>query len=779
MSSAIEPANGYYAHSHKSQPSPGDKWQLLEKHLRGVADLSRRYAEAVMAGSSGFANVAWWAGMLHDIGKYRPEFQQMIRKLRSKGETTRHKQAGAAWAWDVKQSDIAVAIAGHHGGMPDAVDLKSLVNGPGGRDVANRIRPIVLRDFPELAASPPGLGDTRDALAFDLRVRLLFSCLVDADWSDTGAHDRWANGDPPLPEEQRLTQPHASALLGRVLDYIELRAMDSRKSHDQAQQKTPSITAERQIPAIRAEILEAALVAAAKSPGLFSMTVPTGGGKTLASLAFALEHARRHGLRRVIYVAPYLSILEQNAREIRRALCAERDSDDVDLVFEHHSLAEPPGGLDADEAESEALARQAQAWSAPFVVTTNVQFFESLFSNQPSQCRKLHNIARSVVILDECQTLPPGLIEPTCSMLNGLTGFAGASIVLCTATQPAWNKSSDLVNGLENVREIVSPELNMFERLRRVNVEWPTKSDAPLDWPDVAQIMNNEVAALCVVNTKKAAKVLFDAIRERTDASAFHLSTAMCPAHRLEVLDEVRRRLKANEPCHLVSTQLIEAGVDVDFPLVMRELAPLEAIVQAAGRCNREGLRNEPNGQPGGRVIVFRSVAGSLPHGDGWYPRGRDTLETAFLNGNREPDIASPSNMREYFQRLYATGSVDARGIEPLRQRQRFATIWHGDESDNRRGRYRLIEDNTFPAFVATWTPHVEVVQRLLDELARRPSPRLFRELGRFQVNFRHHEKFSLAGLLSTEAIGVEVWRGKYDEQLGIIRELDELDWIV
>lgn len=767
-----------YAHSHTSQPQAGDKWHLLAEHLHGVAGLAQQYAEGVAGQPSKFGEAVRIAGLLHDVGKYRTEFQQMIRRLRPKGPSTRHKQAGAAWAADAHQFDAAFAIAGHHGGIPDAAGLKSLVHEPGGRDVAERIRGAVLTDFPELSQAAPGVGDVTDALEFDLRVRLLFSCLVDADWTDTGAYERWANGASPLPEPQPLTTALATDFLQRVLAYIEQRAAECQGSEQQVV-AIAKCDLQIHVPTIRNEILQIARSAAAHSPGLFSMTVPTGGGKTLASLAFALEHAAKFGLRRIIYVAPYLSILEQNAREIRRALGVERDSPDVDLVFEHHSLAEPPGGNDPDEEESAAFARQAQAWGAPFVITTNVQFFESLFSNQPGQCRKLHNIARSVVILDECQTLPPGLTEPTCSMLDGLAKHAGSSIVLCTATQPAWNKSDFVSHGLEGIHEIVPQELNLFDRLRRVNVTWPKRTDTSLEWPDVAGIMNGENAALCIVNTKKAAKLLFEALCELRDESAFHLSTAMCAAHRLQVLDEVRRRLKANEPCHLVSTQLIEAGVDVDFPLVLRELAPLEAVVQAAGRCNREGRRIGPHGQPGGNVVVFRSVDGGLPRGDGWYPRGCDTLETQFLNAGHEPDIASPADLHEYFERLYRKGSLDALGIQPLRQRQCFATIWHGDESDKKRGRYRIIENDTLAAYVATWGPHVEEVQSLLDELSKQPTPRLYRELGRFQVNFQHYEQSSLTGLLTTESIGVAVWRGKYDERVGLERELNYLEYIV
>lgn len=766
----------FFAHS-GTKPDASD-WQPLRDHLQQVAELSRLLTSELPPSWSGINDLARLAGLLHDVGKYRPEFQEMLRGLRRKGELTRHKQAGAAWAYDAKLIDVAFAIAGHHGGIPDNSQLRELVSAPGGRDVAAKVRSIVNHELPELAGPMPTPIPVKDAYEFDLRVRMLFSCLVDADWTDTGQQVRISKQAGSLPDPARLSPELADSLLQRVLDYIETRATACITVEQRDSDAAVMFNTDWHVPTIRAEILNWARRSATLPPGLFSMTVPTGGGKTLASLAFALEHAREHNLRRIIYVAPYLSILEQNAREIRRALGAERDSPNAEWVFEHHSLAEPPGGRDVDEAESAAVARQAQAWDMPFIVTTNVQFFESLFSNQPNQCRKLHNIARSVVILDECQTLPPGLIEPTCSMLQGLTQFAGTTIVLCTATQPAWSKRSDWPKGIDNVREIVPSSLNLFDRLRRVHVSWPKPGEAPLDWPAIADQLADETAALCIVNTKKAAKALFDELRRRSDASAFHLSTAMCPAHRLKTLDEVRRRLERRERCHLVSTQLIEAGVDIDFPLVLRELAPLEAIVQSSGRCNREGRLRNADGLPGGRVTVFRSREGKLPRGDGWYPRGRDVVETVFLNDGREPDITSPEHMREYFLRLYAAGELDERKIEDLRQRQCFATVHHGD-NQRRLGRYRLIEDDTFPVVAATWKPRAAEVQQLLDQIAHNPAPRLFRELGRFQLNLRHHEKSSCLQFISQESAGVWVWRGKYDERVGLVPEVDELDWIV
>jgi CRISPR-associated endonuclease/helicase Cas3 len=317
------------------------------------------------------------------------------------------------------------------------------VAGPSGRAVAGAIWQTAIEDCPELSSallSPPPL---RDSFHADLFTRLVFSCLVDADWSDTAEHERKAKWFGPEPGPPRLD---AENWLRQLLDFIAERAKACNP----------------RIATIRDEILQACLEAAHLPPGLFSLTVPTGGGKTLSALAFALKHATAHRLadgqphfRRLIYVAPYLSIIDQNARVIRQALGAGNDEA---AVFEHHSLAEPPGDEDANDTDREAAARRAENWDAPVIITTSVQFFESLFANKPSRCRKLHNIARSVVLLDECQTLPPDLVAPTCMMLKQVAAELGASIVLCTATQPAFDHA-DMPERLVNVREIIPKQL--------------------------------------------------------------------------------------------------------------------------------------------------------------------------------------------------------------------------------------------------------------------------------------------------------------------------------
>ncbi len=747
----------YFAHTpgdKNHQPVPAD-WQPLAEHLTAVARLGNRFAREARPFLTTDADEcrqekqavhegAFWAGLLHDLGKYRPEFQQMLRGQHPKNEHTRHKQAGAAFAYQQGRADLAFVIAGHHGGLPDPAQLKDLIASPGGRDVAAQVEPLAKDDCPALNQPFPKWRPVNDPLHFDLLVRFLFSCLVDADWQDTGAYQRKVANLPPEAVPPDLEPGPA---LQKVLAYIRERA---RACPDP------------RMAGIRQEILDAALAAADLPPGLFSFTVPTGGGKTLSALAFALAHAFRHDLRRVIYVAPYLSIIDQNARVIREALGVGKDSP---AVFEHHSLAEPPGDEDENETAREAAVRRAENWDAPVIITTSVQFFESLFSNKPGRCRKIHNIARSVVVLDECQTLPPELVAPTCSMLKQTAADLGASIVLCTATQPAFDHP-DMPERLERVHEIIPEDLrrrddrDLFVRLRRVQVRWPKKGDAVLDWPEVASRMCAAKQALCIVNTRRAARELLAELKPSGDG-VFHLSTSMCPAHRLAVLDEVRKRLSNRQSCYLVSTQLIEAGVDVDFPFVMRELAPLEAIIQSAGRCNREGLLNGSDGSPGGRVMVFRSTEGRLPP-DRWYKAGRAVLETSFLNNNREPRIDDPADTNEYFERLYRTGNLDGQGIQDARKQFQFATV-----SEN----YRLIEDDGVAVVVASWEERREEVEALIAAVRHCPIRRNFRKLAPFQVNLRRYELAKAGGSVGEEGSGVLVWHGGYDADLGLTAE--------
>jgi CRISPR-associated endonuclease/helicase Cas3 len=623
-----------FAHSHSSQSEPGSNWQLLPEHLRNVASLARSNAVGTRDAESSLSDSAWMAGLLHDLGKYRPEFQQMLRGLNVQRERTYHKQAGAAKAYDFQDVCVSFAIAGHHGGLPNKTDVESAILSRNGRDVAAQVWSAACRDLPELRSLHPSRPQSMDALTADLQTRFIFSCLVDADWTDTAAHERHASGLPPEPPPAQF-QP--LMWLEHLLKWLETKASLCRETH---------------VRNARRDVLNACLDTAGHSIGTFSLSVPTGGGKTLASLAFALKHAAVHGLRRIIYVAPYLTILEQNENAIRTALGLDNETDSL---FAHHSPSDPGSleGMKADQTDS--VTRRAENWDAPLIVTTNVQFFESLFSNRPSRCRKVQNIARSVIILDECQSLPPDLVAPTCGMLRQLATEWNTTIVLCTATQPAF--SHEQLPPAEQLKatEIIPKSKELFRRLKRVKLIWPDTRENAWDWTEIAQNMeataqslhrsgNASPAALAIVNTRRAARELFAVLRERFNEGVFHLSTSMCPSHRFGILQTVRDRLRAGKRCFLVSTQLIEAGVDLDFPAVFREMAPLESLIQAAGRCNREGTLRDELGLTDGHVFVFRSLAATndpqryFPP-DRWYAAGRSTLENHFLNAGRLPQI--------------------------------------------------------------------------------------------------------------------------------------------
>ncbi len=727
----------YYAHTDGTQNTAG--WQPLCEHLKNVAVLARRFAQEARPGDKEFAQAAYAAGLLHDLGKYRVEFQKMLRNPQLKGESTWHKQAGAAHAISTAQKhfDICFSILGHHGGMPDKADLAEAHKT--GADVATRVIAEASADCPELGYAACGEAFAPRGAKLDIRTRLLFSCLVDADWLDTSDYHSHRRGLPP---RQSMPEWDAPKLLQNVLAYIAVRA---------GQCRSPGVAQ------IRAQVLSAARSAATQSPGIFSMTVPTGGGKTLSALAFALEHAAAHGLRRVIYVAPYLSIIEQNAAVFRAALGDMANT----LILEHHSLSEPgnDGSAHANDPESKTAQRLAENWDAPIVLTTSVQFYESLFSNNPGRCRKIHNIARSVVILDECQTLPPGLTSPTCQMIESAAGYLGCSMVLCTATQPAWKKDPvRLPMGIPEMREIMPDPADLFRRLKRVQVAWPAMGATGLDWAGVAAKMAPYQQVLCVVNTRQAALEIYRQLAGSA-CGVFHLSTNMCPAHRLQILGDVAQALKAGKPCRLISTQLVEAGVDLDFPVVMREMAPLESIIQAAGRCNREGLLNSSDGG-GGRMFVFRSRDGKMPR-SAWYRNGAAIVEQDFLAGGREPQIDSPADLAEYYRRLYPTGDLDSQEINAERAALNFRSAAES---------YRIIEDATTPLVVATWEPARQEVEDLLCELRRQPSRRIYRRLQKFAVNVYEHELRQVASAcMINDPPGVNVCSLPYDEALGLV----------
>jgi len=575
----------HYAHT-LPPPKARDDWEPLIDHLRRVAEGDGNGLVGATGFGAPFGGQQWaqLLGWWHDVGKYSDAFQRYLsasgggtneaHTAEVKGRVD-HSTAGAQHAARLGPLGrlLAYCIAGHHAGLPD--------NEAGAAALSMRLKKQIepYGDAPdELLAKPlpppPALhldGDRRrGAFAVGFFTRMVFSCLVDADFLAT---EHFMNPERASKRSRARTTP--ADLLSRLDAHLEEK---QRSSPD-----TP-VNHNRQ------QVLLACREKARLASGLFSLNVPTGGGKTLSSLAFALTHAHKHGLGRVVYAIPFTSIIEQTADVFRDAL-----GDVGGEVLEHHSNLEP----EDPNRQSERSRLAAENFDAPLVVTTNVQLFESLFSSRTSRCRKLHRLAKSVIVLDEAQTLPPDLLAPTLAALNELVRNYGATVVLCTATQPAIEKREGFPIGLEGVTQIVDDPHALHDSLRRTRVELVGR----LTDEQVAEGLSIEKQVLCVVNSRRHAA---DLIKLLDDPDTLHLSASMCAEHRAAVLRLIRWKLRRALPCRLISTQVIEAGVDVDFPSVYRAAAGLDSVAQAAGRCNREGLLEDVAGQLRlGRVVVF------------------------------------------------------------------------------------------------------------------------------------------------------------------------------
>jgi CRISPR-associated endonuclease/helicase Cas3 len=504
--------------------------------------------------------------------------------------------------------------------------------------------------------------------------------------------------------------------------------------------------------AVRREVYEDALQAAQGKPGLYALTAPTGAGKTRALLAFALKHALANGLERVIVALPYTSIIDQTA-DVYREILGEA------AVLEHHSA------LEVDDLSETALERHrllSENWDAPLIVTTFVQLFESLFSNLPSRCRKVHRLARSVIVLDEVQTLPVELLEPTVHALQQLIDDYGATVLLSTATQPALDEIAFTTPPVQ----VVANPAQHFQTLRRVDYHVDL---TPRDYNWLADAIAAREQIMVVLNTRKDAIATLDALHDRCPelAGVFHLSTLLCPAHRREVLAEVRRRLADGAPCRLVTTQVVEAGVDLDFPVVMRAVGPLDRIVQAAGRCNREGRL------PRGEVIVFELAQGSSPRGA--YRTGTDEARISLQQPNA--DLHQPDTYRDYFERLYQGVRLDREDIQQARQRFQFEAVAQ---------KYRLIRDDTYPVIVVNYDPNAvnALLQqgRAIVQAGGIPPQRWRQHLHAYTVNLYQREVNALRqqGLIRDDpTLSVALYEGAYDSLTGIRAAMDPADLVV
>jgi CRISPR-associated endonuclease/helicase Cas3 len=684
----------YFSHS---KGVAGTK-KLLREHLREVAETACRYASPFDAGEQ-----AWMAGMLHDLGKYGELFR---RRLEGKESGIDHWTAGAAACLNGgTRAHIAptLAIVGHHIGLQQA-DPQKLIqvhkcektnpqhlrfsDGGVGWKALLEIWKSEVGEFPALKAEGLGL-DKKHQAKFMYEVRMLFSALTDADFVCTEAH---------------FSGPNLGRESGPELRAADLLAAVDAEIASLGQRGSPRIQR------LRSEILaDCQRAAATEAPGVFTLTAPTGSGKTLSALRFAAEHAARLGLRRIIYVAPYLSIFDQTARVWRKvASRLGMNAEDTErYLLEHASLTRLDFENDGDSPDGRSVearrllqGRFSENWDAPIVLTTNVQFFESLFANRPGKCRKLHRIAGSVILCDEIQTLPQELARPTLATLSRLCEPPfGSTVVFMTATQPAFGSlDGDLQEDWGarwQPREIVSNVQQRFADGKRYATRWPNDGEksnwaAISDWiADLPQPRQ----ALVIVNVKRHAQELMEHLRSW--ATPKHISTSMCPAHRKAVLDEVTQRLHSGEELVLVSTQCVEAGVDLDFPNVARAIGPLDSIAQAAGRCNRNGKSNL------GNFRVFIPEEEALPP-DAGYSAGTQ-ITKAMLRGKGELDLDDPSVFDSYFRELYDILRLPKSELRDAIVALDFPTVAQ---------KYRLIKDNTLQVIV----PYDSESFRELDE---------------------------------------------------------------
>lgn len=737
-----------YAHS--GPGAPGPQWHRLDDHLKAVGEGAGRFA-------SSWGGAAWAraAGLWHDLGKAAPDWQEFLREAgreahvqgeESPGDppTGRrrgpdHSSAGAVHAQRVFGAaglPIQFVIAGHHAGLADRPDLASRLKekqeryekarAAGSRDILGFVPELAL---PESISGAKDRDESRRLI--DVFTRMVFSALVDADFLDT---ERFYAS---IGDESRDRE--AWPALDAYLPVLDSHLVDLESA-------APASAVNEQ----RRRVLRWCRAAASGPRGAYTLTVPTGGGKTLSSLAFALAHARHHGLARVIVALPFISILDQTASVLAEVF----EPLGRQVLVEHHSAIDP-----RRETASNRLA--SENWDAPLIVTTQVQLFESLFSNRPSRCRKLHNLADSVLILDEVQSLPVGLLAPILDQLQELRRTYGLTLLLTTATQPALHSrplGAGPFRGLNPApREIVpAGEMpSLFGSLRRVMVRWPSTKEV-ISWPSLAGDVAQRQQALAIVDKRADALALWTELKAVVEEPPLHLSALMCPAHRKEVLGQVRAALREPRCCRLVSTQVVEAGVDVDFPVVYRAMAGLESLAQSAGRCNREGRLEF------GDFHVFNSPTeppGILKH-------HRD-IAAVMLKHDPNLDLMTPETFRQYFDRLYSRRSLDSRGIQALRQELRF---------ESTAAEFRMIDDATETVFV----PYGAAGRRAIEALRHGgPSRGRFRALQPFGVAVYPRDLGKLVSATAVDLVHESVYvltnELYYDSNTGLRVEVESL----
>ena len=715
----------YIAHSANSRGIT----QTMREHSLGVSKLMREFAL-----SESFADLYEFCGLIHDMGKYSDSFQKYIR---GQGSRIRHSIYGAILAKDTSLIEIMFPVYGHHAGLPDkplmAGDIKAELN-------TNRTFYDAIykywRDENEKQFNVPDDEPFRslpDILQKECFVRMLYSALIDADSLDTERH--FAKDKFELRKSAVLEPDVLSAKLDQEF---------ARFEQDPEKMNLP-------INQLRNKVRLYAVSKANLPQGFFSLTLPTGLGKTLCSINWALAHAQCHkNIRRIIIVLPFVSIIDQTAGKLKEIFNDEKN----DYVLEHHSNVIYAENEEKEEYNPKVLA--TENWDYPIIVTTNVQFFESLFSNKRSDCRKLHNIQDAVIIFDEIQTLPMCITEPTLTMLDNLQQLCRCSILFCTATQPDF-ATREGFRGISHIESLVENPEMVFEQTRRVTYH-PVNDYNEVSISELTDtVIRNKQSALVVFNTKKKARIFFEEIKGgQAFKHYFHLSTSMCPDHRKSVLKEIKEVLRKNETVIVCSTQLIEAGVDLDFPSVYREIAPLESIIQSAGRCNREGKRKNDSGNDiTGDVYLFALTEAGQPSKeyDSW-----SQFANLLYKGKEEQLYTH--DFYGYYYRELTKSFVDTDRLKITEDRRKLLYQTVSDK-------YKIIDKKTQTLFVYKYN---EESRKLYDRIKDQEfmSKQDCQLVSQYCVQV--YEKFvsDNNSYILPEKCGISVWHGKYDKAFGL-----------
>ena len=705
----------FWAHSKNEYGKP----HRLETHLRSTAELCSEFT-----GKWGYPEIGYYLGVTHDAGKFSEQFQNYVR---GQGKSVDHSTAGLLEAF--AQEDILSLIVGaHHTGLPNLDEYRARLKRAETKKDKYKEEIIKFKEKFEDERDdhirlPDFSEEADEALKTEFFIRMCFSALVDADFLDT---------------EKHFSPIRFSKRLQNTSDMKELL-----KSFKKDQKQLMDKSENTKINSLREEIYRKVMDKAEKEMGFFSLTVPTGGGKTRTGIGFALEHARHYDLERVIVVIPYTNIIEQTAEEYRSIFGDEN-------ILEHHSSI---------TNDSEKLKLAAENWDIPIVVTTSVQFFESLYANKPGKVRKLHNISNSVVIFDEIQTLPPGLLE---SIIWGLKEFKreyNTSFIFTTATQPAFNLNKNSIN-LKNIRELISAPKKLYKKMKRVDIDLQDIEN-DYSWNEIIKMGESKEQGLYVMNTRNQAFELFQAlIKYKKRSHVCHLSNNMCPIHRRNVLKQVKEKLRKGEKCFLVSTQLIEAGVDIDFPFAVRAMGPLDSIVQTAGRCNREGSSKL------GKTKVIIPEDNSLPPGVYTTATARTK---AFLK--HSVDLHNPEIFKDYFSRLYEDVDLDKENIQLYRKQLQF---------EKAAEKFLFIPERTADIIIENYQGYTDSEKNKLNKILNSVevkgylSREEWRNLQVYTVPIYQHDLNNLKaeGMVSEIIEGVYLWGGKYDNKTGLVREI-------